>query len=66
MENVELDLLPREETLVRLYELRDRFGLVAASQLGARSEAERHLLDTGHRLAFGCCREDGASSRHTR
>lgn len=23
----------------------------------ARSSSERHLLETGHRLSFGCCRD---------
>jgi len=26
-------------------------------QSQARSSSDRHLLETGHRLRFGCCRE---------
>lgn len=50
--------LPREEALVRLYELRDRIEKSIASRgvLNPRSESERHRQEHGHALAFGCCR----------
>ncbi len=50
--------LPRQEALVRLYELRDRIdkALQLRGVLNPCSESERHLKEHGHRLAFGCCR----------
>lgn len=50
--------LPRQEALVRLYELRDRIdkAMQLRGVLNPRSESERHLQEYGHRLAFGCCR----------
>lgn len=48
------DELPYHEALVRLYELSNRYdGARATSLVG--SAVERHLEETGHRLAFGCC-----------
>ena len=51
--------LPRQEALIRLYELRDSIDrlLQRRGVLNPHSEAERHLVTHGHRLAFGCCRE---------
>lgn len=48
----------REEQLVRLYQLRDQIERVIANRgvTNPRSEAERHMIETGHKLAFGCCR----------
>ena len=48
----------REEQLVRLYQLRDQVERVIANRgvTNPRSESERHLIETGHRLAYGCCR----------
>lgn len=56
--------LPREEALVRLYELRDRIDKAIASRgvLNPRSESERHRQERGHALAFGCCR--ATTTRH--
>ena len=59
VDNLQNDQLPREETLVRLLELGARYGLTTAVELGARTEAQRHLLEHGHVLAFGCCRQPG-------
>jgi hypothetical protein len=48
---------PRAEALVHLYELRDRIERVIAARgvQNPRSESERHLIEHGHRLSFGCC-----------
>jgi hypothetical protein len=57
VENEQLDLLPREEQLVRLYEAAARFGLHYASALGGPlTPADAHRREFGHRLRFGCCR----------
>lgn len=48
------DELPHHETLVRLYELCDRYGGTSATRL-VTSASERHREATGHLLAFGCC-----------
>jgi hypothetical protein len=48
------DELPYEEAMVRLYELRDRYGWPTAAQT-VGSASERHYDLTGHRLSFGCC-----------
>lgn len=59
MENVDqLVELPREEQLVRLYEMTSRIerAIAARSVDGGATEADRHLREFGHRLAFGCCR----------
>jgi hypothetical protein len=66
VENPAYDQLPREETLVRLLELGQRFGLRRASTLGPACEAERHALEHGHALAFGCCRAAGDLSPSSR
>jgi len=60
-----LDLLPREENLARLYELTSRLGLGTAATLHGPHTAQReHLLETGHLLRFGCCRDaENASQR---
>lgn len=62
MDNSPDDLRPDPETLVKLYLLRDRYGLVSASKLMPVSESDRHRLETGHRLAYGCCSEASESS----
>jgi hypothetical protein len=51
----ELDLLPDEEALVRLYELVERFGRQDPAHLRPKSESERHRASHGHLLRFGCC-----------
>lgn len=53
------DQLPREENLVRLYELQNAIAQRCASRAGrdAVTEAERHRQEFGHVLAFGCCRD---------
>jgi len=52
----ELDLLPREEALARLYELLDRFGSgLRVVDSGCATPAKQHARETGHLLAFGCC-----------
>jgi len=59
VENEQLDLLPREEQLVRLYEAAARFGMHYASALGGPlTPSEQHRRDYGHALRFGCCRSD--------
>lgn len=40
MENLEIDQLPREETLVRLLELGQRYGLTTAARLARARSAE--------------------------
>lgn len=50
------DLSPDPVRVLELRALAARYGLVTAAKIGPCSEAERHLLATGHRLAFGCCR----------
>lgn len=53
----ELDLLPAAEVLERLRGLVASYGRSHPRALFAASEAARHHVDTGHRLAPGCCRE---------
>ena len=45
------------ESLIHLYELRDRVEAVirARGVRNPRSEAERHWFDHGHLLTHGCC-----------
>jgi hypothetical protein len=50
------DLAPDPETLALLRDLCQRFGMVRASGISARSVSERHALEHGHALRFGCCR----------
>jgi hypothetical protein len=50
------DLSPDPARVDELRRLVDRYGLVTASRLAPHTEAERHLVATGHRLAHGCCR----------
>ena len=63
MSDDEYQELPRQEALVRLYELRDRLDKAIASRgvLNPRSEAERHRQEHGHTLAFGCCASQKSS-----
>jgi hypothetical protein len=50
-------MLDREEQLVRLLELTQRFGVVRASMLnGPLTPSQQHAKETGHLLRFGCCR----------
>jgi hypothetical protein len=57
------DLLPREEALVRLYELISRFGQgLQVVESGACSPAQQHARETGHLLRFGCCAYSGEPS----
>lgn len=52
----ELDLLPPEEALARLYELVERFGRgLTIVEHGAMTPSQRHARETGHLLSFGCC-----------
>jgi len=56
VDKAELDLLPREEALARLYELLDRFGTgIRVVDSGRCSPAQQHARETGHLLRFGCC-----------
>lgn len=48
------DELGHEETLVRLYELCNRYEGTSVSRL-VTSASERHKAATGHALGFGCC-----------
>lgn len=57
MEPTPDDLSPDPARVAELRALVLRYGLVNASRLAPRTESERHLLETGHRLALGCCRE---------
>jgi len=66
VDNQPLDLLPDIEAYARLLDLRNRYGLETARQLGARTVVEQHFLDHGHPLAFGCCRDVAAISPNTR
>lgn len=51
-------MLLREETLIRLYELRDHIDrIIARRGLGEpRTIAEVHRKQTGHLLSPGCCK----------
>lgn len=56
MENLDSqDLAPDPEQLIRLLELRDRFGLYGPQQRGAMTVSEQHAADYGHPLTHGCC-----------
>lgn len=48
------DELPHEETLVRLYELCNRYDCESPTA-AVSSASARHKTLHGHRLAFGCC-----------
>jgi hypothetical protein len=50
--------LPQEEALALLDLLVNRYGIVLKAAGAPMTEAERHRLDVGHPLAFGCCRSD--------
>ena len=54
--DLDLDLMPREEALARLREILDALGKLHGSRIAPRTIAESHLVEHGHRLAFGCCR----------
>lgn len=50
--------MQRLDTLARLLELTNRYGVTRASALGTIiSEAKRHRIEHGHDLAYGCCRD---------
>lgn len=66
MENASLTFTPDPENVIRLIELAQRYGLVAASQLGRPGASDEHVREHGHPLSFGCCRGGGESPRHTR
>lgn len=51
-----MEELPREEALVRLYELRDSYGRHAAT-LQAHGAMREHVEQYGHLLRQGCCAE---------
>jgi hypothetical protein len=50
------DQLPQEEALALLDLLVNRYGITLKRSGAPMTEADRHQLDVGHRLAFGCCR----------
>lgn len=52
----ELDLLPREETLIRLIELTQRYAALHNVLGAALTVAGRHMQEFGHPLDYGCCR----------
>ncbi len=57
MDKSESRMLDREEQLVRLLELTQKFGVVRASMLnGPLTPSQQHAKETGHLLSFGCCR----------
>lgn len=57
------DLLPREEALVRLLELAERYTTRGMALQAACSIAARHQLEYGHPLRFGCCADARAAGR---
>lgn len=50
------DLVPREENLVRLYELLEQL-VPRQTLMAALTVAEKHRVEFGHVLRFGCCRD---------
>jgi len=52
----------RRETLRKLYALQAQIDRAIAKKgvQNPRSESERHLQLTGHRLEYGCCRAASA------
>lgn len=55
LDDDELVELPREEALVRLLELRNRYGLSWSRATGPLTGSEQHRVEHGHPLRFGCC-----------
>jgi len=54
--------LDRQEQIVRLLEMTQRFGGVRAAMLnGPLTPAQQHAQLTGHLLAPGCCRGSRAA-----
>lgn len=55
VDEVAFDLLPREEALVRMYGLIDKYG-TGNREAWAITVADKHQRQYGHKLDFGCCR----------
>lgn len=53
-----VDELPREEALVRLYELLSRFGEGVGTQCPTSLVNAAQGLSEPHPFAFGCCRDN--------
>lgn len=51
----DVDLSPDPSRVLALRALVTRYEIATASQLAPRTESDRHLVATGHRLAQGCC-----------
>lgn len=55
-ETERVNQLPHEEALALLDMLSNRYGIVLKAAGAPMTEADRHRLEVGHALAFGCCR----------
>jgi hypothetical protein len=55
-ETERVNQLPHEEALALLDVLSNRYGIVLKAAGAPMTESDRHRLEVGHPLAFGCCR----------